>query len=55
MLRRERELRGLEVQAVDGAIGHVEQFYFDDVAWVVRYVAVGTGNRCWSPRSGSSA
>ena len=30
--------------ATDGDIGHVKDFYFDDEAWVVRYLIVETGN-----------
>jgi hypothetical protein len=36
-------LKGLAVQATDGEIGVVEQFYFDDETWAIRYVIVDTG------------
>jgi hypothetical protein len=44
MLRKATELRGLTIAATDGAIGETEEFYFDDQAWVVRYIVVKTGN-----------
>jgi len=43
MLRRVKELRGYTIQAVDGEIGSVDDFYFDDHAWTVRYLVVKTG------------
>lgn len=36
-------LRGCPIQAEDSEIGHVEQFYFDDESWTVRYLVVNTG------------
>jgi len=44
MLRSMKDLSGLAVEATDGAIGHVKDFYFDDSAWVVRYLVVETGS-----------
>jgi hypothetical protein len=44
MLRKATELRGITVTATDGAIGETEDFYFDDQAWVVRYLVVKTGH-----------
>jgi uncharacterized protein YrrD len=38
-----RELRGVEVVATDGRIGSVQDVYFDDARWVVRYLVVDTG------------
>ena len=32
------------ISATDGQIGHVEDFYFDDDAWVVRYLVVDAGS-----------
>lgn len=37
-------LEGFSLGARDGEIGSVEDFYFDDEAWVVRYLAVDTGS-----------
>lgn len=33
-----------EIRATDGPIGHVEDLYFDDEKWVVRYLSVATGD-----------
>ena len=43
MLRSIKDLEGYAVGATDGTIGHVEDFYFDDRAWVVRYLVVEAG------------
>jgi hypothetical protein len=34
---------GKKLAALDGHIGHVMDFYFDDEAWAIRYVVVDTG------------
>jgi hypothetical protein len=44
MLRSMNDLKDYTIQAVDGNIGHVKDFYFDDKTWVVRYLIVDTGN-----------
>ncbi len=36
-------LDGFRIHATDGDIGHLEDFYFDDDHWTVRYVVVKTG------------
>src|SRR6185437_9001254 len=43
MLRSTKDLLTYAVSATDGIIGHVQNFYFDDEAWVVRYLIVDTG------------
>lgn len=43
MLRNIEELEKYGVQANDGPIGHVKDFFFDDESWVVRYLIVDTG------------
>ena len=43
MLRNIKDLEGYAVGASDGPIGHVKDFYFDDQAWVVRYLVVDAG------------
>jgi hypothetical protein len=43
MLRSVKELEKCTIGATDGVIGRVEDFYFDDVAWVIRYLVVNTG------------
>lgn len=44
MLRSMSDLEGYAIRATDGPIGHVKDFYFDDEAWVVRYLIVDTGS-----------
>ncbi|OIQ77322.1 hypothetical protein GALL_409830 [mine drainage metagenome] len=44
MLRSMQELRNCTIGATDGEIGHVTDFYFDDEAWVIRYLVVETGS-----------
>jgi hypothetical protein len=36
-------LKGLVVQATDGELGTVDQCYFDDQTWAIRYLTVDTG------------
>jgi hypothetical protein len=43
MLRTMRDLEDYAIGATDGTIGHVKDFYFDDKAWVIRYLVVDTG------------
>jgi uncharacterized protein YrrD len=50
MLQRLAPLRAATVHALDGDIGTVEDFYFDDERWTIRYVVVSTG-RWLSERS----
>lgn len=38
-----KELEGYRILATDGEFGKVDDFYFDDSSWVVRYVVVKTG------------
>lgn len=42
-----REVTGYKIQAVDGEMGKVHDFYFDDSDWVIRYLVVDTG--AWLP------
>ena len=44
MLRSINKLKGLKVQAIDGEIGSMDFFFFDDEAWAIRYLVVHTGN-----------
>ncbi len=37
-------LYGTKLAALDGEIGHIADFYFDDKTWVVRYVVAETGS-----------
>jgi hypothetical protein len=43
-LRSTKQLYGDTLRALDGDIGHIEDFYFDDQKWVIRYVVVNTGS-----------
>ena len=38
MLRRVTDLRGYAIRATDGVIGKVDDFYFDDEHWGIRYL-----------------
>lgn len=44
MLRSSKDLEHYAIHATDGLIGHVRDFFFDDKAWVVRYLVVETGS-----------
>jgi len=46
MLRKFNDFRGFGIRAIDGTIGRVEDFYFDDRAWVIRHLVVDAGT--WS-------
>lgn len=46
-LRSANEVDGYHIEAVDGAIGHVDDFIFDDESWSLRYFIVDT--RDWLP------
>ena len=46
-LRSAREVTGYHIQAVDGGIGHVQDFIVDDEDWGIRYMLVDTRN--WLP------
>lgn len=43
MLRSVKQSCGGKLIALDGDIGHVRDFYFDDQQWVVRYIVADTG------------
>jgi hypothetical protein len=43
MLRSMKDLEDYAIRATDGIIGQVKDFYFDDKAWVIRYLVVDTG------------
>ena len=44
MLRHTKLLEGARIRAIDGDIGHIEQFYFDDRNWRITYVVANVGN-----------
>jgi len=43
MLRNLKDFENYKIDATDGRIGSVKDLYFDDDAWVVRYLVVETG------------
>ena len=43
MLHEIKNLYGDRIAATDGDVGHVQDFYFDDQKWVVRYLVADTG------------
>ena len=47
MLVKSKELKGCKLEARDGDIGHLKDFYFDDHSWTMRYLVVNTGH--WLP------
>jgi len=46
-LRSTHDVRGYHIQAIDGEIGHVDDFIMDDDTWTIRYLVVDTRN--WLP------
>lgn len=44
MLQSIKQLYGNKLGASDGDLGHVQDFYFDDQNWTVRYVVADTGS-----------
>ena len=44
MLHKTDRIRGFHIDAVDGEIGHVDDFFFDEQAWTIRYLLVDTSN-----------
>jgi hypothetical protein len=47
MLQSIKHLYGNKLGASDGDIGHVKDFYFDDLNWAIRYLVADTGT--WLP------
>lgn len=44
MLRSTRKTKSYSLAAKDGRIGHVQEFYFDDHQWAIRYLVAQAGN-----------
>jgi uncharacterized protein YrrD len=44
MQQRIHDLTGYTIRATDGEVGKVDEFYFDDATWTIRYMVVKTGN-----------
>jgi hypothetical protein len=47
MIRSAKAMKTFEIVATDGRIGSIDDFYFDDERWAMRYVVVDTGR--WLP------
>src|SRR3984885_4236237 len=43
MLRNAKDLHGFAIRATDGELGTVDELYFDDETWAIRYLTVETG------------
>jgi hypothetical protein len=46
-LRSTEAMTGYHIQTIDGELGHVEDFIFDDQTWAIRYLVIDTRN--WWP------
>jgi len=44
MLHKIKTLKGYSLDSLDGEIGSVKEFYFDDKHWTIRYLVADTGN-----------
>src|ERR1022692_511111 len=44
MLHKAKTLTGYKLDSLDGELGKVKEFYFDDRHWTIRYLVADTGN-----------
>lgn len=44
MKRSIKSLEGFSLKETDGELGKVDDFYFDDISWTIRYLVVETGS-----------
>ena len=44
MLNKIKILKGYRLDSLDGKIGKVKEFYFDDTYWTIRYLVADSGN-----------
>ena len=44
MLSKAKTLKGYKLDSLDGEIGKVKEFYFDDRHWTIRYLVADTGH-----------
>lgn len=44
MINKFKTLKGCKLDGLDGEIGDVREFYFDDLNWAIRYLVVDTGD-----------
>lgn len=42
-LRRASAVRGYRLEAVDGPIGHIDDFLFEELTWEITFIAIDTG------------
>ena len=45
MLNKAKTVKGYKLESLDGKIGTVKEFYFDDRHWVIRYLVADTKDR----------
>jgi hypothetical protein len=43
MLNKAKTLKGYKLDSLDGEVGEVSEFYFDDRHWTIRYLVANTG------------
>lgn len=43
MLYKAKTLKGYSLDSLDGEFGQVNEFYFDDRHWTIRYLIANTG------------
>ena len=43
MLSKVKTLKGYQLESLEGEIGNVKEFYFDDRHWTIRYLVANTG------------
>jgi hypothetical protein len=44
MMNKVKTLQGYKLHGLDGEIGEIKEFYFDDHHWTIRYLVAETGN-----------
>ena len=44
MLNKAKTVKGYTLDSLDGELGKVKEFYFDDQHWTIRYLVADTGN-----------
>jgi len=44
MLHRLSKTRGFHIHAIDGEVGHVDDFVLDEATWTIQYLVVDTSN-----------
>jgi hypothetical protein len=44
MLHKTSKMRGYHIHAIDGVIGHVDDFLIDEKTWATSYLVVDTSN-----------